>query len=88
MTRYSEHWFRIGTALFALAVVLIVAGIGVELYRQSILAIEKFGLRFWLTDIWDPVAGDFGVCRVFSQRGDKELAPEHKFVRGSLILAC
>jgi phosphate transport system permease protein len=61
MTRHSERWFRLGTGLFALAVVLIVAGIGVELYRQSILAIEKFGLKFWLTDIWDPVVGDFGA---------------------------
>jgi phosphate transport system permease protein len=61
MQRYSERWFRIGTALFALAVVAIVAGIGVELYRQSTLAIEKFGLRFWLTNIWDPVAGEFGA---------------------------
>ena len=61
MTRHSERWFRLGTAVFALAVVLIVAGIGVELYRQSTLAIEKFGLKFWLTDVWDPVVGDFGA---------------------------
>ncbi len=40
---------------------LIVAGIGVELLRQSVLAIQKFGLHFWLTDTWDPVAGEFGA---------------------------
>ena len=40
---------------------LIVAGIAFELTRQSTLSIEKFGLKFWTTKIWDPVAGDFGA---------------------------
>ena len=53
--------FRLGTGVFALAVITIVTGIGYELVRQSSLSIEKFGLGFWLTDIWDPVAGDFGA---------------------------
>lgn len=57
----SELWFRLFTGAFALAVVLLVAGIGVELYRQSSLAIQKFGLSFWMTDTWDPVSGDFGA---------------------------
>src|SRR5437588_2469904 len=25
------------------------------------LAIQKFGLNFWRTEIWDPVAGEFGA---------------------------
>ncbi len=61
MSRYSERWFKIGTGLFAAAVVVLVAGMAVELTRQSWLAIGKFGLSFWLTDIWDPVSGEFGA---------------------------
>jgi phosphate transport system permease protein len=53
--------FRLGTGLFGLVLVGIVAAIGVELFRQSWLSIEKFGLNFWRTDIWDPVAGEFGA---------------------------
>jgi phosphate transport system permease protein len=59
--RQSDLGFRLGTGLFALVLVIIVAGIGVELYRQSMLSIQKFGLGFWTTDIWDPVSGDFGA---------------------------
>jgi phosphate transport system permease protein len=53
--------FKIGTGAFAAFVVLIVAAIGVELWRQSMLSIEKFGLGFWIGDIWDPVSGEFGA---------------------------
>jgi phosphate transport system permease protein len=42
-------------------VVLLVAGIGFELFRDSKLTIAKFGLNFWRTKTWDPVAGDFGA---------------------------
>src|SRR5215210_7175461 len=53
--------FRAGTGLFALVLVAIVAAIGFELTRQSQLSIEQFGWQFWLTDTWDPVAGEFGA---------------------------
>jgi phosphate transport system permease protein len=53
--------FRVGTGTFAGLLVLIVAAIGFELTRQSMLSIEKFGLNFWRTDVWDPVAGQFGA---------------------------
>jgi phosphate transport system permease protein len=53
--------FRIGTGLFAFAVILIVAAIGLELVRQSLLSIQKFGFSFWRTEIWDPVSGEFGA---------------------------
>jgi phosphate transport system permease protein len=53
--------FRLSTGLFGLVVVLIVVAIGYELVRQSLLSIQKFGLGFWRTDVWDPVAGDFGA---------------------------
>jgi phosphate transport system permease protein len=61
LRRYPELGFQLLTGFFAFVVVLLVAGIGVELFRQSLLAIQKFGLKFWLTDTWDPVAGDFGA---------------------------
>ena len=53
--------FRVGTGAFGLALILIVVAIGVELTRQSWLSIEKFGLDFWRTETWDPVAGEFGA---------------------------
>src|SRR6476646_7165367 len=53
--------FRLGTGAFALALILIVAGIGYTLARQSGLSIEKFGWNFWRTEMWDPVAGEFGA---------------------------
>jgi phosphate transport system permease protein len=53
--------FRLGTGLFGLVLVVIVTAIGVELFRQSWLSIQKFGLNFWRTEVWDPVAGEFGA---------------------------
>jgi phosphate transport system permease protein len=53
--------FRLGTGLFGLVLVLLVAAIGAELFRQSWLSIQKFGLSFWRTETWDPVAGEFGA---------------------------
>jgi len=57
----TDLGFRLGTGAFAGLLVLIVAAIGFELTRQSMLSIEKFGLNFWRTEVWDPVAGQFGA---------------------------
>jgi phosphate transport system permease protein len=59
--RSGDLGFRLGTGAFALVLVLIVCAIGFELTRQSMLSIEKFGLNFWRTQVWDPVAGQFGA---------------------------
>jgi phosphate transport system permease protein len=59
--RNADLEFKLGTGAFAALVVLIVAGIGWELWRQSMLSIEKFGLSFWINDVWDPVSGEFGA---------------------------
>ncbi|PYR02507.1 MAG: phosphate ABC transporter permease subunit PstC [Acidobacteria bacterium] len=59
--RSRDLTFRIGTGAVALVVVLIVFAIGVELTRQSLPSIQKFGFSFWRTEIWDPVAGEFGA---------------------------
>jgi phosphate transport system permease protein len=53
--------FRLGTGAFGVLLILIVAAIGFELARQSLLSIQKFGLDFWRTTTWDPVSGDFGA---------------------------
>ena len=50
-----------GTGLFGLVLIFIVAAIGFELTRQSMLSIQKFGLNFWRTQTWDPVVGEFGA---------------------------
>jgi phosphate transport system permease protein len=57
----DDRGFRLGTGFVALLVVLLVLGILWELYRTSHLSIEKFGLNFWRTSTWDPVAGEFGA---------------------------
>jgi len=59
--RPENFAFRLGTGLFGLVLVFIVAAIGVELFRQSWLSLQKFGLSFWRTQTWDPVAGEFGA---------------------------
>jgi len=59
--RSRDLGFRLGVGLFAAALVLIVAAIGYELTRQSWLSIRQFGLDFWRTSTWDPVAGEFGA---------------------------
>ncbi len=57
----DDRRFRIGTGAVAGLVLLLVVGIGFELTRQSMLSIMKFGLKFWTTSTWDPVAGVFGA---------------------------
>ncbi len=52
---------RLLTGGFALVLVVTVAAIGVELWRQSSLSIAKFGWSFWTGDTWDPVSGEFGA---------------------------
>jgi len=59
--RGDDGAFRIWTGLFALLVAVIVLGIGFELWRHSLLPIEKFGFRFWTGTDWDPVQEEFGA---------------------------
>src|SRR2546428_660536 len=61
MTRSQDLGFRLGTGAFGLVLVLLVCGIGVELARVSMPSIQRFGVAFWRTSIWDPVAGEFGA---------------------------
>lgn len=44
------------------ATILVITGlILIELYAQSDLSRAKFGWRFLVTSVWDPVAGEFGA---------------------------
>jgi phosphate transport system permease protein len=56
-----DRGFRIGTALVAAAVPVIVAGIALVLVTQSWLSLRTFGFAFWRTSTWDPVSGNFGA---------------------------
>jgi len=57
----SDSGFRIGTGFFGLILVGIICAIGVVLTVESMASIRRFGWDFWRTDLWDPVAGEFGA---------------------------
>jgi phosphate transport system permease protein len=57
----TDLGFRLGTGFFAVLVSAIVVGIGIVLFQESILSIQKFGLGFWTGTTWDPVSGEFGA---------------------------
>ena len=61
MAKPRDLGFRVGTGLFGFMLIAIVVAIGFELSRQSMLTVEKFGLDFWRTQTWDPIAGEFGA---------------------------
>jgi phosphate transport system permease protein len=52
---------RLITFLFAATVVLITVLLVYELWRNSVLPREKFGFRFFVTEVWDPVEDQFGA---------------------------
>ena len=57
----ADQVFRGIVMLCGLAVLAIVGLIFFELVNQSHLSISKFGLKFLVKQIWDPVAEDFGA---------------------------
>ncbi len=59
--RFDDLGFRLGTGLFGLVIIALVVGIAGVLYSDSTDAIRKFGWQFWQTELWDPVAGEFGA---------------------------
>lgn len=59
--RGEDTGFRLGTGLFAVLLIVAVAGIGAALIWQSRLSIREFGWSFWVTDTWNPVSGQFGA---------------------------
>jgi len=59
--RFADRAFRGVILLCALAVLAMVGLIFFELVSQSRLSISKFGFKFLIKQIWDPVAEDFGA---------------------------
>jgi len=59
--RTDDIGFRVSTGLFGALLIAVVGGIAVVLYTDAVSAIEKFGWQFWQTEIWDPIAGEFGA---------------------------
>jgi phosphate transport system permease protein len=57
----TDIGFKTVTGAFGALVIAIVVSIGFVLFRESILSIREFGLHFWITDVWDPVAAQFGA---------------------------
>src|SRR5262249_9430434 len=55
---FADGAFRTFVVLCALAVLAIVGLIVFELISQSRLSISKFGFKFLVKQIWDPVAED------------------------------
>jgi phosphate transport system permease protein len=58
---FADNVFRGLVVLCALAVLAIVGLIVIELLRESHASIVKFGFKFLVKQIWDPVAEDFGA---------------------------
>lgn len=58
---FADGTFRGLMLVCALSIFAIVALIASELYLRSHLTIEKFGLKFFFRQAWDPVNGDFGA---------------------------
>jgi phosphate transport system permease protein len=57
----SDLGFRAATGAVAALVLVLVAAIAVVLTQDAWRSIDKFGLSFWRTSIWDPVSGEFGA---------------------------
>ncbi|MFA5863090.1 MAG: phosphate ABC transporter permease subunit PstC [Phycisphaerae bacterium] len=57
----ADWVFRWFTALCAVTVVLIVSGIFVELIINSRISLQKFGLGFLVSNVWNPVTENFGA---------------------------
>lgn len=59
--REGDQIARVVTFLFASTVVLVTLLLVLELWHGSSLARHKFGFAFFVTSVWDPIAGDFGA---------------------------
>jgi phosphate transport system permease protein len=59
--REGDEIARIITFVFAASVVLVSVLLVFELWHNSALTRHRFGLAFFRTSVWDPVAGEFGA---------------------------
>jgi phosphate transport system permease protein len=58
----GDQTFRWLTFICSLLVPLVMLAIGVELFRSSWPAIQRFGWRFLFSNEWNPVLQDFGAA--------------------------
>jgi phosphate transport system permease protein len=59
--REGDEIARLVTFLFAASVVLVTILLVLELWQGSVLPRHKFGLHFFFTRVWDPIAEQFGA---------------------------
>jgi len=59
--REGDEIARLITLLFAASVVLITVLLVYELWINSVLPRQKFGLHFFVTQVWDPVMDQYGA---------------------------
>jgi phosphate transport system permease protein len=59
--REGDEIARLITFLFAVSTVLVTVLLIIELWHDSALARHKFGLQFFFTRVWDPIAEQFGA---------------------------
>jgi phosphate transport system permease protein len=57
----GDEFARLVTMIFAASVVLITLMVVWQLWTNSALPRHKFGLRFLISDVWDPLADQFGA---------------------------
>ena len=58
---HGDRIFRWALTLAAVVIPVLLAFLVAELWNGSLPAIHRFGAGFFVHDIWDPVAGDFGA---------------------------
>jgi phosphate transport system permease protein len=59
--RWQDWLFERMTMCFAILVLLTLVGILVALLLTAVPAFQKFGFRFFVTDVWNPVTLNFGA---------------------------
>lgn len=59
--RDGDEFARLVTLVFATTVVLITAALVWQLWVNSALPRQKFGLHFFVTQTWDPIMDEFGA---------------------------
>jgi len=60
-SRASDRLFKGGLILAALVIPLLMGLLVYELYSGAALAIDRYGLGFVTSSVWDPVAEEFGA---------------------------
>lgn len=60
-SKMADSTFRILVIACAVSLLIVVALIVFQLYRQSTLSLHKFGFKFFTVSQWNPVSGEFGA---------------------------